>query len=73
MMTGAGRKKLDKLRQELGQLELPLEPWGGRSPRCLTRAYEKFTLEAQDDDVTAFSLEESDRLDQMCRRHFHGS
>ena len=23
------------------------QPWGGRSPRALTRAYERFTLKAQ--------------------------
>jgi len=70
MMTAAGRKALEELRkaEELGQLELP---WEGRSPRDLTRAAAQFRLKAQDDDVEALS--EDERLDEQCRRHFHGS
>ncbi len=51
-MTAAGRKALDELRQSEG-LDASL-PWGGRSPRCLTRAYERFSLEPLGDDANEF-------------------
>jgi len=63
MMTDAGRAALDKHRIEQG-LD-PKLPWGGRSPRVLTRAYERFTLEPLGDDAIDFSddgmIEEQDR------------
>ncbi len=40
-MTDAGRARLDALRVQALD---PRLPWGGRSPRVLTRAYKKFTL-----------------------------
>ena len=46
-VTAAGRAVLDELRVEQG-LD-PKLPWGGRSPRVLTEAYERFTLKAGDD------------------------
>ncbi len=69
-MTDAGRRKLDEMRQakpDPRQLKLP---WGGRSPRALTRAANdpRFRLETSSID------EVGDRLiDEQCRRHFHGS
>ncbi len=53
MMTQAGREALDWFRRldgyvDGGQLELP---WGGRSPRVLTRGYQRFRLEPRGDDV----------------------
>ena len=41
MMTAAGRKVLDDQRQLNPQHHLP---WGGRSPRELTRAHAMFSL-----------------------------
>ena len=41
MMTSAGLAALDKLRTESPSEELP---WGGRSPRVLTEAYQRFKL-----------------------------
>ncbi len=68
MMTDAGREELDRLRVEdprSDQLELP---WGGRSPRVLTRAYERFTLRRQ-----ASPLDEDSMLDEQYRRFLNGS
>ncbi len=70
-MTDEGRRKLDELRIQQG-LD-PGEPWGGRSPRVLTRAHQEIRLSLRDDDVNAFSPEEDARLEEQCRRHFHGS
>jgi len=42
MLTRAGVVLLDELRMKQG-LD-PKKPWGGRSPRVLTKAYIKFTL-----------------------------
>ncbi len=67
-MTREGRAVLDRLRVEQG-LD-PSLPWGGRSPRCLTRAYERFTFKARDDDVNGFFDEEV--INEQCRRHLHG-
>ncbi len=52
MMTPAGRARLDALRQEAVGSICNL-PWGGRSPRVLTRAYEKFTLRREDAEMSA--------------------
>ena len=41
-LTPDGEKMLDELRVKQG-LD-PKFPWGGRSPRVLTRAYKRFTL-----------------------------
>ena len=52
MMTPRGRTVLDELRVSQG-LD-PKLPWGGRSPRVLTRGYEFVRFESRDDDVTDF-------------------
>ncbi len=68
MMTAAGRLFLDACR--IGQLDLSL-PWGGRSPRVLTKAYEEYTLRC-----VATPLDEwldDEELDEQCRRHHYGS
>jgi len=67
MITAAGRALLDKLRIRQG-LDSKL-PWGGRSPRGLTRAAleRKLRLEAA-------PLDEADaRIDEQYRRFTHGS
>ena len=64
MMTPEGRALLDALRQEAG-LDSSL-PWGGRSPRVLTRGHKSFILESRDDDATALSEEEL--TDEQYRR-----
>ena len=70
-MTREGIAALDALRQEQG-LDEKL-PWGGRSPRVLTRAWNLFTLGRE----TTTVVEECDlgdrEIDEQCRRHFHGS
>ena len=52
MITEAGRELLREGRladsKDPAQLELP---WGGRSPRDLTRAAKRFRLKSRDDDV----------------------
>ncbi len=62
-MTPEGRRALDKLRLNQGlQHELP---WGGRSPRALTKAYERFTLRQE-----ALPLDElgDEEIDEQYRR-----
>ncbi len=61
-LTPAGRARLDELRVSQG-LD-PSLPWGGRSPRVLTRAYERFTLRGE----TAPSGEEDALIDEQYRR-----
>ncbi len=71
MITPAGRRILDFLRRvdpTPEQLELP---WGGRSPRELTRAAQAFNFQSLDDDATASA--DDLMLDEQCRRHLHGS
>ncbi len=67
MLTAAGRAALDALRQEQG-LDEKL-PWGGRSPRVLTKAYQRFTLEPE-----ASSPDElcDEMLDEQYRRFLNG-
>ncbi len=48
-MSKRGREVLDELRVSQG-LDPDL-PWGGRSPRVLTRAYREFSLEPRGDDA----------------------
>ncbi len=68
MLTPTGRAVLDGLRVSQG-LD-PELPWGGRSPRVLTRAYERFTLR----DVAARPDEfDEELIDEQHRRHFFGS
>ncbi len=69
MMTEEGRLFLDKCRLDSG-LD-PTLPWGGRSPRVLTRAHERFRLKPSGDAATDFG---DDRfIDEQCRRHQYGS
>ncbi len=49
------------------------QPWGGRSPRVLTRAYQKFNLEPLGDDVNGFSPEEDAKIEEQYRRFHYGS
>ncbi len=65
MMTREGRAILDAMRLESG-LD-PELPWGGRSPRALTKAYEKFTLRRD-----ASPLDEDAMIDEQYRRFLHG-
>ena len=68
-MTRAGVAALDKARVKQG-LD-PTQPWGGRSPRVLTRAYIRFTLGRQ-----TTTLDESRRLQAFInnrRRRHYGS
>ncbi len=60
-ITRAGTAALDELRQEAG-LDESL-PWGGRSPRVLTKAYQRFTLRRE-----AAPLDEEAGLDEQYRR-----
>jgi len=60
---------LDRLRVDQG-LD-PRLPWGGRSPRVLTKAYEQFRLSLRDDDVnTDF---DDALLEEQYMRHRDGS
>ena len=71
-MTEAGRRKLDELRKDqIDPQQQLLLPWGGRSPRALTRAAKLFNLESQDDDANATA--EDLRIEEQCRRHQYGS
>jgi len=66
MMTSEGRRALDELRQadeDPRQLSLP---WGGRSPRCLTKAYARFSLPARAATLDEFFDE--DIIDEQHRR-----
>jgi len=65
MMTQAGREWLDRERvadPDPAQIELP---WGGRSPRVLTKAYQRFTLTARGD---AADLDLDDLIEEQYRR-----
>jgi len=65
MMTPAGRRQLDALRVS-GGLD-PDAPWGGRSPRVLTKAYERFTLGLEAPSL----MSEDDVLDEQYRRFLY--
>jgi len=60
-MTPEGRAALDELRQEAG-LDESL-PWGGRSPRALTRAHKIYILRHE-----ASPPEEDAMLEDQYRR-----
>ncbi len=64
MMTSAGRRALDGLRLSQG-LDESL-PWGGRSPRDLTRAAERFRFKPLGDDAEPFFDDEL--VDEQYRR-----
>ncbi len=68
-MTLAGRIALDELRRLQG-LDDKL-PWGGRSPRALTRAYEAFRLEPRGDDAEPIFDEEV--TEEQYRRFKYGA
>ena len=63
-MTREGRAVLDELRVR-GGLD-PRLPWGGRSPRVLTRAYAQFILRREVAPLDEFFDEEV--LDEQYRR-----
>ncbi len=68
MITSYGRKMLEFLRVlEAG----PREPWGGRSPRSLTRGSQIDIFESQDDDVKA--IFDDQVVEDQERRFFNGS
>ena len=60
-ITLEGRQLLDQLRRDAG-LDSSL-PWGGRSPRVLTRGHNLFSLRRE-----AAPLDEDGRLDEQYRR-----
>ncbi len=68
MVTAEGRRRLDALRLLDPSSE---EPWGGRSPRVLTRGYELFSLSHE--ETTFETVWDDTVLDQQCRRHHYGS
>ena len=71
-MTPQGRAMLDGLRLEQG-LDPDL-PWGGRSPRVLTRAYKEFSLRHETSSVGEEPSRDGDQLiDEQYRRFIHGS
>jgi len=66
-LTAAGRRWLDDQRvadPDPRQLELP---WGGRSPRALTKAAQAFRL-----SLEAATLDEDAMIDQQYQRFLHG-
>ena len=69
-MTKAGRRILEEMRVHGSQLELP---WGGRSPRTLTRAFELFSLSQERTTVNEEAEFDDALIDEQCRRHLHGS
>ena len=67
-ITLAGRRRLEAFRkaEEIGQLELP---WGGKSPRDLTRSAIAFRFRLE-----AATLDEEDaKIDEQYRRFSHGT
>ncbi len=69
MMTPRGRAKLDELQLEFG-LD-PTLPWGGRSPRVLTEAYQRFSLSCE---AAPLDAEFDDAVvDEQYRRFLNGS
>ncbi len=68
-MTSKGLAVLDKLRLKQGlQLELP---WGGRSPRVLTRAWERFRFVRETATLDEWPCE--DVVEEQYRRFQNGS
>ena len=65
-ITLRGQEILDELRMEHG-LD-PNLPWGGRSPRALTKAWRDATLRR-----LAAPLDEDRVIDEQYRRFLHGS
>ena len=67
-MTDEGRRQLDELRVKQG-LD-PKLPWGGRSPRVLTRAWNQFNLGRE---TTTLQEADDEMIDEQYRRFLHGS
>ena len=65
-MTRRGMWKLDELRKRAPDPRQLRLPWGGRSPRALTKAFQKFTLPQRGGDATPIFDEET--LDEQYRR-----
>ena len=55
MITRAGLIKLDWLRINQMAAEQSREPWGGRSPRALTKGFSLRTLRHEDVEMNAIS------------------
>ncbi len=73
MMTAAGRLALDGYRQL--ELELIDEvdrrvPWGGRSPRVLTKAHQTFRLQPRGEDADPGP--DDSFIDEQSRRDQYG-
>ncbi len=69
-MTREGRRKLDEMRVKDPQLELP---WGGRSPRGLTRAAGLFRLSLATAPIEENGEWDESIIEEQNRRFFHGS
>ena len=68
-ITHHGLRRLDSLRRSQG-LDPDL-PWGGRSPRLLTRAWEFFRFVRETATLDEWPTEEA--IEEQCRRHHYGS
>ena len=68
MMTHAGVKKLDDLRVR-GGLRSKI-PWGGRSPRVLTAAWERFRFVRETATLDEWPPEQV--VEEQYRRFIHG-
>ncbi len=71
MMTPKGRAVLDELRIKQG-LD-PKLPWGGRSPRELTAAHARFSLEPGGDADEPDDFFVEDIIDEQARRFHYGT
>jgi len=69
-MTRAGRAALDDLRKEALD---PSLPWGGRSPRALTRAHQRFTLRDETAPIDELGDPDDAMIDEQYRRFLYGS
>ncbi len=69
MLTTSGRMALDDLRSAEG-LD-PKLPWGGRSPRALTSAHERFRLKREKTTVNEGAEWDEAVVDQQYRRFIY--
>ncbi len=69
-MTPEGRAVLDALRQEVPVKYLP---WGGRSPRVLTKAYQRFTLRDATATIEEIGDWDEELIEEQNRRFLNGS
>ncbi len=72
-MTGRGRAFLDRLRKKDPSPEQRELPWGGRSPRALTRAFNLFRLGHETTTVNEVVDPDDAKIDEQYRRFIHGS